>query len=113
MKMINSPSQDQTNLLNLPNKYLRFDEPWLISCGLDNAEELLIHSQQYLSDWCSSRLSVHQFAEKFSSELSLWTANEEAIESGNPQTFAFYIEFTQPYGYILVQCPFERQERLQ
>ncbi len=57
--------ENRTNLLDLPNKYRNFDGEFSASCGLDNAEELLIHSQSYFIEWFQQGYSFHQFAEKF------------------------------------------------
>lgn len=55
--------ENRTNLLDLPNKYRNFDGEFSASCGLDNAEELLIHSQSYFIEWFQQGYSFHQFAE--------------------------------------------------
>lgn len=109
--------EKRTNLLDLPNKYLDFDGEFLVSCGLDNAEALLMHSQFYFGEWFEQHYSFHQFAEKFAdSGLTLWSADDVKIQSADKakNVFAFYIAFDQqPQGYILVQCQLEREDSLQ
>lgn len=109
--------EKRTNLLDLPNKYLNFDGEFCVSCGLDNAEELLVHSQSYFCEWFEQSYSFHQFAEKFVEQgLSLWSADEVKMpsEDKSKNVFAFYLAFEQqPQGYILVQCQLDREDCLQ
>lgn len=109
--------ENRTNLLDLPNKYRNFDGEFSASCGLDNAEELLIHSQSYFIEWFQQGYSFHQFAEKFAHQgLSLWSADEISMRNTDKSkdVFAFYLAFDHnPSGYILVQCQLDREDSLQ
>lgn len=86
--------ENRTNLLDLPNKYRNFDGEFSASCGLDNAEELLIHSQSYFIEWFQQGYSFHQFAEKFAHQgLSLWSADEISMRNTDKSkdVFAFIL----------------------
>lgn len=110
-------AENRTNLLHLPNKYLNFEGEFLVSCGLENAEELLAFSEPLFVDWFEQGYSFHQFAEKLADlGASMWSADEVTI--ANPDktrcVFAFYLAFDkQPSGYILIQCQLDREEQLQ
>lgn len=117
MSSIKMRAENRTNLLDLPNKYRNFDGEFSASCGLDNSEELLIHSQPYFIEWFQQRYSFHQFAEKFAAQgLSLWSADEVSMRNKDrsKDIFAFYLAFDHsPSGYILVQCQLDREDSLQ
>lgn len=110
-------TEKRTNLLDLPNKYRNFDGEFSASCGLDNAEELLIYSQSYFIEWFEQGYSFHQFAEKFADQgLSLWSADEVSMRNSDKSKdiFAFYLAFdNNPSGYILVHCQLDREDSLQ
>ncbi|HDX0985201.1 TPA: hemophilus-specific protein [Pasteurella multocida] len=109
--------ENETNVLDLPNQYINFEEAFAVSSGLPNAEALLFYLQPYFNKWVESQDSVHQFATKYADEgISLWTASDVPLREEDiaKQRTCFYLVSTKnEQGYVLIHCQLSHKEALQ
>lgn len=108
--MMEKINLQDVNLLDLPDMYIDFDQPVSVSCGLKNRDELLDFFIKHLNDWSENRYSVHQFAKRYPTLFSLWTAKEVP---STPELMCFRICFTRPAGDVLFHCKIKTQGSLQ
>ncbi len=103
------------NLLDLPDMQVDFNHPISVSCGLKNQDELMDYFIPYLNDWSEHQYNVHEFAQKYAMQLTLWTANDIPVteEAKTHELICFRVQFGTLSGEVLFHCKIKARGWLQ